>query len=185
MTYSLPRHKPLRIAAAALIAWGVGAGSAAAVPLVDIGATAGAAVHLPGGNPALDLNAELNLRGAKLGGQYWTQFGTSQTYLQAALGWNVSPVPMISVTPWVGVAGMNGAFGPLGQLTAAFTPLLLPVSIEAGAGGAYLNAATVLPYFAGVKFSPLPFTALALRYRGWAGAATLGAGPELGVEIGI
>lgn len=185
MTYWLPRTKPLLLASLALVAWGTSAASAHAIPLLDVGAGAGAAVHFPGGSPALSLTGEANLRGIVLGAQYWTQFGTAQSYLQAAVRKDLSPVPMISVAPGVGVAGMNGSFGPLGNVTASFSPFLLPVSLEASAGAAYLNSAAVLPYHAGIKFSPLPFTALALRYRGWAGASALGQGPEVGLEIGI
>lgn len=187
MTYWVPRPDRLlgAFALAGAIAW---AQPAQAVPVLDIGAHAGAAVHLVQGGPAADLTADVNLRGLLLGGQYWSQLGTNLNYWQAAARYNVSPVPMLSVAPGVGVVSAAGAIGPLGQLTARFSPLLLPVSVEAAAGAAFVGGGSLLPYHAGVTFSPLPFISLAARYRGWAGQATPFsglAGPEIGIEIGI
>lgn len=186
MTYWVPRPKSLlgAMALAGAVAW---AQPAHAVPLLDIGAQAGAAFHWVG-QPALDLTGDVELRGLLLGGQYWTQLGGNMTYWQAAARYNVSPVPMLTVAPGVGVVSAAGAIGPMGQLTARFSPLLLPLSVEAAAGAAFVNGSSLLPYHAGLKFSPLPFTALALKYRGWAGQATPFAGlagPEIGIEIGI
>jgi hypothetical protein len=187
MTYWVP--SPKRWLAAALVLTGIGmaAQPAHAVPIVDVGADAGAAFHWSGG-PALDLTGDLNLRGLLLSGQYWTQLGGPSNYLQAAVRYNVSPVPMLSVTPGVGVAGLNGSFGPLVNATATFAPILLPASIEASAGAAFVQSSTLFPYYAGVKLSLIPFTAFNLRYRGWGGtpgALLGGGGPEIGFEIGI
>lgn len=187
MTYWVP--SPKRWLAAALVLAGIGtmAAPASAIPIVDVGADVGAAFHWSGG-PALDLTGDVNLRDLKLSGQYWTQLGGASNYLQAAVRYNVSPVPMLSVTPGVGLAGLNGSFGPLVNATATFAPLLLPASIEASAGAAFVQSSTLFPYYAGVKLTPLPFTALNLRWRGWGGtpgALLGGGGPEIGLEIGI
>lgn len=187
MTYWVPRLDRLfgAFALTGAIAW---AQPAQAVPVIDIGAQAGAAVHLVPSGPAVDLTADVDLRGLLLGAQYWNQMGTGLNYWQAAARYNVSPVPMLTVAPGLGVVSADGAIGPMGQLTARFSPVLLPVSVEAAAGYAFVGGGSLLPYHAGVKFSPLPFTALALKYRGWAGQATPFAGlagPEIGIEIGI
>lgn len=187
MTYRVPGPKSL--AAAVVAAGTLLAGPAMAVPVLDIGANAGAAIHWVG-TPALDLNAEVDLRGLVVAGQYWNQLtGPTTPYWQAGARYNVSPVPMIHVSPGVGLASSGGAIGPMGSLHARFAPVLLPVSFDASAGAALVSGSTLFPYHAGIKFSPLPFTALALRYRGWGGGQGLPhaglAGPEIGIEIGI
>jgi hypothetical protein len=187
MTYWVP--SPKRWLAAGLVLAGIGAVAqpAHALPIVDVGADAGAAFHWSGG-PALDLTGDVNLRGLVLSGQYWTQLGGPSNYLQGTVRYNVSPVPMLNVSPGVGVASLNGSFGPLVNATAAFEPFLLPASIEASAGAAFVQSSTLFPYYAGLKFSLFPFTAFNLRYRGWAGTpgTLLGnGGPEIGFQIGI
>lgn len=188
MSYSVLRPDRL-LGAAALVAVVALAQPAHAVPLLDIGANAGVAAHLTQGGPALDATAELNLRGLVLAGEYWTRFGATSNYWQVGARYNVSPVPMLSVSPGVGLVSATGAAGPMANLTAGFSPFLLPVSIEAAAGAAFVSGGLLLPYHAGVKFSPLPLISVVGRYRGWAGQAittvTNQAGPEIGIEIGI
>lgn len=184
MPVRLPSLRLLGVASAACL---LSAPAAAALPLVDLGGGAGAAIHFPGGNPAIDLTAQANVLGFGVSAQYWKQFGTTNQYMQAVLSKNVSPVPGLEVSPGVGVASLCGCGGGVVNTTAVFRPLLLPVSFEAmlGAGWA-VNDGFFVPYAAGVKWSPLPFTSLVARYRGWgAGAAKLGAGPEIGLEVGI
>lgn len=187
MTLWVTRPKRLlgAVALLAAIAWAQPA--SAEVPILGAGAHAGVGYHI--GPNAVDVLADASFAGVVLSGQYWQQLGSGQTYLQGNLRTNLSPVPMLSISPGVGVVATSGNFGPMGSLTAGFAPILLPVSVEASAGAAYvLNAGLLYPYYAGVKFSPLPFTALALRYRGWGGSATPMAGlagPEIGIEIGI
>lgn len=183
----------LALAAAAL---GLPAGAAHAnVPLLDVGAHASAGYHVvPGG--ALDVTAGADVRGLALNAQYWRGLGlfgaaALPTLVRAHVGYNLSPVPMIRVAPAVGVAVLNGAVGGEGNLTAAFTPFLLPLGLEAQVGAQYYPslAGMLLPYHVGARFSPLPFTSLALRYRGWAGSAPTPlagvGGPEIALEIGI
>jgi hypothetical protein len=191
MTLWVTRPKRLAgaIALLAAIAWAQPA--AAEVPILGAGAHVGVGYHI--GPNALDVLGDVSFAGMVLSGQYWQQLAApSMTYGQVGLRTNLSPVPMLSIAPGVGAVVTGGNFGPMASLTAGFAPFLLPVAVEASAGAAYvLNAGTLFPYYAGVKFSPLPFTALALRYRGWGGAASPTmpmagvAGPEIGVEIGI
>ena len=187
MTYSVPRAERWLATGLVLAGLSLGAQPASAIPIVDLGAHAGAAVHLTGNGPAADLYGDVYLRELTLSAQYWTRLGGTDTYLQGLAGYRLPSVPVLSITPAVGVAGLNGAFGPLGNVTAKFEPFLLPVSLEAAAGAAYVQGNALFPYHAGLKFSPLPFTALTLRYRGWGGTpgATLGNGPEIGLEIGL
>jgi nitrogen-specific signal transduction histidine kinase len=72
------------------------------------------------------------------------------------------------------------------RLESVLTNLIVN-AFEAMLGAGYaVNDGFFVPYSAGVKWSPLPFTSLVARYRGWgAGAARLGAGPEIGLEVGI
>jgi hypothetical protein len=144
------------------------------------------AAHLANGAFAYDVNAEANLFGWVVAGQYWNQPSTARTLMGLGLRKNVSPVPMLSVAPGVNVLSWNGAAGPGVNLTGTFSPFLLPVSFEAQAGAAYLmNSGTLFPYYVGAKASLFPFTAFALRYRGWTGAGVNVSGPELGIEVGI
>lgn len=189
MTFWVPSPKRWLAASLALVGLAAVAQPASALPIVDVGAKAEAALHYTDAL-AVDLNAGVDLRGLVIAGQYWTKLNaaTPANYMQGTIRYNVSPVPMLSVAPGVGLAGLNGGFGPLANVTATFAPILLPASVEAMAGAAYVNNSTLFPYYAGVKFSLIPFTAFALRYRGWGGAngALLGnGGPEIGFEIGL
>lgn len=182
---------PKRLLAAALALGGLGAVAqpASAVPIVDLGAKAEAALHYTDAL-AVDLNAGVDLRGLLISAQYWTKLNaaTPANYMQGTIRYNVSPVPMLSIAPGVGLVGGSVGVGPLANVTATFAPILLPASVEAMAGAAYVQNSTLFPYYAGVKFSLFPFTAFALRYRGWGGAngALLGnGGPEIGFEIGL
>jgi hypothetical protein len=187
MTFWVPRPERALAAALILAGMGVAAKPADAIPFVDVGADVGAAFHWSGG-PALDLTGDVNLRGLVISGQYWTQLGGPSNYITGGLRYNVSPVPMLRVEPGIGLASLNGGFGPAVNAYAAFSPILLPAAVEAGAGAAFVGGGTLYPYFAGVKLSLFPFTAFNLRYRGWGGApgALLGGGgPEIGFQIGI
>lgn len=187
MTLWVTRPKRLAgaVALLAAIAWAQPA--SAEVPILGAGAHVGVGYHI--GPNALDVLGDVSFAGVVLSGQYWQQLAApSVTYGQVGLRTNLSPVPMLSIAPGVGAVLTGGNFGPMANLTAGFAPFLLPVAVEASAGAAYvLNAGTLFPYYAGVKFSPLPFTALALRYRGWGGVGPMSTmnGPEIGVEIGI
>jgi hypothetical protein len=152
-----------------------------------LGADGGAAAHFVAGGPALDLTGDLNLFGALVSAQVWDQFQTQSLYAQGTLGMNVSPVPMIALAPALGVVALNSAFGPVITLTGTYSPFLLPVTLEATAGAAYLNGGPLLPYSVGVKAGIFPLTSLAIRYRGWAGSGPLSGlgGPELGIVIGL
>ncbi|HEY9723091.1 MAG TPA: hypothetical protein V6D47_13865 [Oscillatoriaceae cyanobacterium] len=184
MTWWVPR--PSQLCAVALAIAAVGAASpASAIPIVDVGAHARAAVQWTGAGPAGDLSAGVDLRGLELSAFYWKPFTTQGNWVDAQVGWDLSPVPMISVTPSVGVAALNGGFGPIGSVRGSFTPLLLPVSVEAMAGVSPLTGGLMYPYSLGLKLSLIPFTSLDLAYRGWAGAVNMMSGPELGVEIGL
>jgi hypothetical protein len=189
MTFWVPRPARLLGSALVLASVALAAKPAAAIPIVDVGAGVGAAVQLSGNGPALDLTGNVNLRGLQVSGQYYQQFAQTQlNYWQGAVGYNVSPVPMLSVSPALGVASWKGSIGPLGQVTGSFSPFLLPVSVEASAGATYVQSTVVLPYSAGIKLSLIPFTSFNLRYRGWAGSSPdLGGmnGPEIGIEFGI
>ena len=189
MTFWVPSPKRWLAAGLALMGVGAWAQPASALPIVDVGANAGVALHYTDALAA-DVTADVDLRGLVISGQYWTKLtaATPATYMQGTVRYNVSPVPMLKVAPGVGVAGLNGGFGPLANVTATFAPVLLPASLEAMAGAAYVQNSTLFPYYAGVKLSLIPFTAFALRYRGWGGApgALLGnGGPEIGLEIGL
>ena len=176
----------LALAAATLVAIAQ-ASPAAALPLVGIGLNVGAgAQYTLDRGPAVDLTADLAVMGPVIGLQYWRAFQTADTYMQGGLRWNVSPIPMISIAPGVSAVSYNSAFGGLASVNAAFTPLMLPVGIEAMVGaGALANGSTLLPYLVGLKLSFIPFTTINLRYRGWSGSALTTSGPELGLEIGI
>lgn len=185
MTFWVPRPARLLGSALALASLALAAKPAAAIPIVDVGGGVGAALQWSGG-PAMDLTANVNLRGLQVSGQYYNQFSGAQVnYWQGAVGYNVSPVPMLSVTPALGVASLNGGVGPLGQVTGSFSPFLLPVSLEASAGATYVQSTLVLPYSAGIRLSLIPFTAFNLRYRGWANTKDKMDGPEIGIEFGL
>jgi hypothetical protein len=187
MTFWVPSPKRWLTAGLALVGLGAVATPATALPIVDVGANAGVALHYTDALAA-DVTADVNLRGLVISGQYWTKLNAPTNYMQGTIRYNVSPVPMLSVAPGVGLVGGAVGVGPLANVTATFAPILLPASVEAMAGAAYVNNSTLFPYYAGVKFSLIPFTAFALRYRGWGGAngALLGnGGPEIGFEIGL
>jgi hypothetical protein len=163
--------------------------------LLGVDARAGAAVHLAGGlGLAASAQANLGLFGWGVRGHYWqTLTAATQTrWMAAAISKNVSPIPMIDISPGLGVAGLGQSattYGPIGMVHASFSPFLVPVSVEATAGASWLGGTSlVLPYSVGAKVSLFPFTGFTLRYRGFEGNNALlqGAnGPELGVEIGI
>lgn len=189
MTSWVPSPKQWLAAGLVLVGLGAGTQSADALPFVDVGANVGVGLHYTNAL-AVDVLGEVDLRGLVIGGQYWTTLtaATPANYVQGTVRYNVSPVPMLRVAPGVGLAGLNGSFGPLANVTASFSPFLLPVSAEAAVGAAYVQSSTLFPYHAGVKLSLIPFTAFALRYRGWGGTggALLGnGGPEIGLEIGL
>ncbi|MEB3222311.1 MAG: hypothetical protein VKS61_09565 [Candidatus Sericytochromatia bacterium] len=163
--------------------------------MLGVDAKAGAGIQATSGlGLALNAEAHVGVLGWGVRGHYWQRlFSNSQlSWMAATVGKNVSPVPMINVSPGVGVAGLGqGAttLGPLGTIHASFSPVLLPVSVEASVGAAWLGGTSlVLPYSVGAKVSLIPFTGVTLRYRGFEGNNALlsGAnGPELGVEVGI
>lgn len=184
MTWWVPRPSQLLAAALAFAALGA-ASPASAIPIVDVGAHARAALQWTGAGPAGDLAAGVDLRGLELSAFFWKPFASQSTWLDGQVGYDVSPVPMITLTPSVGVAALSGAAGPIVSVRGSFQPLLLPVSVEAMAGASYLTGGMMYPYSLGLKLSLIPFTSLDLAYRGWAGTVNAMSGPELGVEVGL
>ncbi|MEB3328849.1 MAG: hypothetical protein VKQ33_06415 [Candidatus Sericytochromatia bacterium] len=186
-------HPPTLVASLALLLTAAAAEPAHA--LLGVDARAGAALQATGGQgPALNAQANVGMFGWSARGHYWqTLTAATQTrWMTAVVCKNVSPIPMIDVSPGLGLAGLGQAdttFGPVGLVHASFSPFLVPISVEATAGASWLGGTRlVLPYSLGAKVSLFPFTGFTLRYRGFEGNHALlqGAnGPELGVEIGI
>lgn len=189
MTFWHPLPRLVLGSMLALASLGMVSQPASALPLIGVGANVGVGGHWPLNNsgPALSATADVDLFGTMVGLHYWNQFATGSNYMSGHLRKNLSPVPMISLAPGIGGVFTNGAAGPLVNFTAGFSPLLLPASAEVSVGAAYVNASMLLPYSAGIKLSLIPFTAFALRYRGWAGAGPLAgvSGPEVGLEVGF
>lgn len=184
---------PLKPALAALVlAAGIAGRPEPAQALPGVGLHGGAAVHFADTGWAYQANATADVMGWGLGAMYWTQPGvpTATNWLQATVRRNVSPIPMTSIVPGLGVAmigtGTQNDLGPLLTLSGSFQPILLPTAVDANVGLAWVNGSMALPYSLGVKLSLIPFTALVARWRGWEGNSRIrNGGPELGVEIGI
>src|ERR1035437_5375135 len=138
MIYWPPRPQflcGLALAATALMA---GAQPANALP---IGGNVGVAIQAPSGSgPAIDATAEVNIFGPTLGLRYWQVFGGTGPYIQLGVRQNMSPVPMINVAPGIAGVSYGGSYGGLVTLDASFTPLMLPVSIDATVGAGYINS---------------------------------------------
>lgn len=176
------------IVAACVIA-GVTAQPEAALALPGVGVIAGAGAQFADTGLAYNVNAAVDAMGFGVRGLYWMQPSTTNTWASAQVSMNVSPIPMLNISPGVGAAMWNQAGssvgGPMASVSAGFYPIALPVAINVEAGAAYLNGSLSLPYSAGVKLSLFPFTALVARYRGWEGSALRASGPEIGAEIGF
>lgn len=162
----------------------------AAEALPGVGVTAGAGAHFAGtGGFAYSVLGTVDVMGWGVGAHYWAQPASSTNWVAAALRKNVSPIPTTSLAPGLGVAMLGtptgNHVGPLGQLTAAWYPPLMPFALDFSVGAAWLNGSMALPYSAGVKLSLIPFTALVARWRGWEGAGFRTSGPEIGAEIGF
>ncbi|MEB3196030.1 MAG: hypothetical protein VKP62_02395 [Candidatus Sericytochromatia bacterium] len=159
--------------------------------LMGVTVAAGAGIHAPSDGLAGSLWGSADAFGWGVAGHFWRRLSTTPDHwLALQVRKNVSPIPMISIMPGVGVAGLGGptqtALGPMASVTGRFAPFLLPFAFEAQAGAAWINNSLALPYSVGAKISLIPFTAVALRWRGWEGNSTIrSAGPELGVEAGF
>lgn len=179
---------PLRHAllATAIVAAGIAVQPEPAAALPGAGVNVGAAAHIANTGFAYDVNGTVSVMGFGVNAMYWAQPALSNTWTSAVLQKNLSFIPMTDITPGVGVAVLNGGVGPMGQLSAAVHPLLMPFAIEGSVGAAYLNGSMALPYAVGAKLSLIPFTSFVARWRGWEGATAIkNSGPEIGVEIGI
>lgn len=162
------------------------AAPASAIPLLGIGADVGAAAHFTNVGTALDLNADVNVMGPSIGLRYWIPFGsTAATYGQLGISTNVSPVPMLNISPGIAGCLIGSAPGGMVTLNARFEPILLPAAIEGMVGAGYCNGGMLLPYNVDVKLSLIPFTSIKAGWRGWSGAAFTASGPEVGLEIGL
>lgn len=185
MTSWRPRPRTALGVLAALLATALTATPAQAIPLLGIGGDVGVAGNWTSLGPGVTLNADLAAMGPTIGLIYWRAFNPASTsYTQLGVRYNVSPVPMVNISPGVSVCALSTSLGGLATLNASFAPIMLPVALEASVGAGYCNGGMLLPYSGDLKLSLIPFTAIKLGYRGWSGGLNIG-GPELGIEIGL
>lgn len=188
--------RSLLSATVALAAVVAAAPAAQAIPLLGIGASAGAfgGAFLGGpGGLAYDVDASAQALGFDVAGTY---LGSSaKQLLEVGLRSELSFLPMLSVKPMVGYQAQS-FFGsaldhaPLVRLDLGFSPILSPVWFEATGGASYPLALgkPVIEYSATGYFALLPVASVGLRYRGFQVLNTTGSdfgSIEAGLRVNI
>lgn len=155
--------------------------SAQALPLLGVGAAGGGYLsyyvqgqgQTPANTPGLTLEGSAEAFGLlDVSGVLMSNFSTRLAMAEVVLRKEFSMIPMLSLKPGIGYQGGNlltGGLhnGPIAKLQGTFSPILLPLAVEAEVSGSYPLGMDG-PYvgaMAGVVFSPLPLVSLGVRYR--------------------
>ena len=150
---------------------------AQAIPLIGVGASAGAYAGYMNGlksGPSYDLEGSARLLGLDAAGTVLGSAGGS--LLELGLRKQISFIPMLSVKPMIGYQGQSlftatstWDNGPMARVDLGFSPILSPIWFEGSLGASYplTLAQPVASYMLGAYFDFLPISSVGLRYRGY------------------
>lgn len=171
------------------------ASPASALPLVSVngGADMTFFTQRPAGMDILGMgaNARVSALGLDLSAE-GVKF-SDRNYVEARFNTNLSPIPMLSLKPGIGIANTDylkpgtTEWAPVVGVRGEFSPILMPVSVDAEASIAYpiTTRQSIVRLDAGVNLSLLPFTSVRAGLKSFQTGSEQAFGPSIGLRVGL
>ncbi|MBO9540021.1 hypothetical protein J7643_05430 [bacterium] len=175
---------------------------AQAVPLIGIGASAGAHIGYLSGDkqgasisgPAFELDGNVDAFGFDVAGNLISRLGSDEMLAEVGLRKELSFIPMISLKPGIFYQGQS-LFSPTfdhgagARVDLGLSPILSPLTFEGSVGVSYPLSYqhAIASYMLGANLSLIPMTSIGVRYRGYRDLAVTSdiSVMELGLRVSI